>query len=458
MQLPFHSYRLRSRKAAQTRLLNCYAVQAPPEGRSPLVIQGMAGIKSFATITESPQRAAITLNGTLYSVAGDTFYSVNSAGTPTSIGTLTGTGNVDIGKNTSQIAILVEPDLWVFDGATLTQVSDADFTSRGAKRMAVMDSYGAFIEPDSGRWFICDLDDFTVYDPLDFATAEGAPDNLLSIESNNRQFVLIGEDSIELWDNVGGSGFPFERIPNGFIENGCGAANATCTADNTVYYIDQDRLARRLEGNVPRRISHDGVEQQWQGYSTIADAEAYSYVHDGHTFVVFRFPTAGATWVYDINTQEWHERESYGHDHWRAAWVVKAYNKTLVGDTQSGNIGEIDSTTYTEWGDILSREATTGVVYAENRWAFCDRLELDMEVGQGTETGQGLDPVVMLEISDNGGVDFRSLPSRRLGGTGASRTRVHWDGMGRTRERVHKIRVTDPVPFIINAARLDVRQ
>lgn len=455
--LPFHSYRLRSRKAAQTRLLNCYAIQAPPEGRSPTMIQGMAGIRSFSTITPSPQRAAINFDGTLYSVAGGTFYRVNSAGTATSMGTVTGTGNVDIAKNTSQVAILIEPDLWVFNGTTLTQVTDADFTSRGAKRMAVLDNYGGFVEPDSGRFFICDLNDFTVYDSLDFATAEGVPDNLLSIESNNRQFVLFGEESIELWDNVGGSGFPFERIPNGFVECGCGAPYATCSADTTVYWLDQDRIARRLEGNIPRRISHDGVEQQWQSYASIEDAVAYSCVHDGHTFVVFRFPDAGATWVYDINTQEWHERESYGYDHWRAAWVVKCYGKTLVGDTESGNIGEIHSTTYTEWGNELSREATTGAVYAKSDWAFHDRLEIDMEVGQGTETGQGSNPVVMLEISNDGGVNFRALPSRSIGTTGQTRKRVHWDGLGRSRERVYRFRVTDPVPFVVNAAELTVR-
>lgn len=458
MDLPFHSYRLRSRKAAQTRLLNCYAIQSPPEGRSPLMIQGMAGIKSFSTITPSPQRAAIQFGGTLYSVAGNTFYSVDGNGVETSISTsLTATGSVDIAKNTSQIAILIEPDLWVYQSGALTQVTDADFTSRGAKKMAVLDNYGGFIEPESGRFFICDLNDFTVYDALDFATAEAQPDNLVSIESNQRQFVLFGEETGELWDNVGGSGFPFLRVTNGFFESGCVGKDATCAADNTVFWLDQHRIARRLEGITPRRISSDGCEQRWQDYASVDDCQVSSYVFDGHTFVRYRFPTAGADWTYDINTNEWHERQSYGYDHWRAAWVVKCYGKTLVGDTQSGNIGEIHSTTYTEWGDILYREATTSVTYAENKWAFFDRLELDMDVGNGLESGQGSNPVVMLDVSNDGGVNFRALPNRSIGTTGQTRKQVHWDGMGRSRERVHRIRVTDPVPFVVNAARLDVR-
>lgn len=457
MLLPFHSYRLRSRKAAQTRLLNCYAEAAPPEGKSPHMIQGMAGIRSFATIATGPQRAAIQFGGALYCVAGGTFYSVNSAGVETSIGSVTGTGRIDIAKNTSQIAILVEPDLWVYESGTLTQVSDADFTSRGAKKMAVLDNYGGFVEPDSGRFFVCDLADFTVYDALDFATAEGAPDNLVSIESNQRQFVLFGEESLELWDNIGGSGFPFERVPNGYVENGCGAKDSTCAADNTVFWLDQDRIFRRLNGITPTRVSKEGCEQQWQDYSTVADAVAYSYVHDGHTFIVLRFPTAGATWVYDINTGEWHERQSYGYDHWRAAWVVKCYNKTLVGDTQTGNIGEIHSTTYSEWGGILNREATSGVVNGQGKRLFHDRVELDMDVGNGLETGQGSDPVVMMDISDDGGINFRAKPNRSIGITGQTRKKVHWDGVGSSYERVYRWRCTDPVPFVINAAQLNVR-
>lgn len=421
------------------------------------MIEGIAGIKPFATITSGPQRAAISFQSTLYTVTGSSFIRVDGAGATTSIGTVPALGSVDIAKNTTQIAVLVEPDLYVYDGSTLTKVVDDNFVARGAKRMAVMDNFGAFIEPRSGRWFICDLADFTVYDSLDFATAEGNPDNLLSIESNNRQFILFGEDSLELWDNTGGSGFPFERNPNGYVECGCGAPYATTSADHTVYWLDNDRIARRLEGNVAKRISHEGVEQRWQDYSTIADAKAFSYVADGHTFVVFHFPTAGATWVYDINVQEWHERESYGYDHWRAEWVLKCYDKTLVGDTQSGNIGEIDGRTYTEWGGILSREATSGVISERGRWIHHDRLELQMDVGNAPLSGQGSAPEVMLEVSNDGGMNFHSRSNRSLGETGNYDATVEWIRNGRSKERVYRVRVTDPVPFVITGSDMELR-
>lgn len=457
LPLSFHSYRLRSKKAAQTRLLNCYATQSPPEGKSPLNVNGIAGISAFANMVKGPQRAAIQSGGQLYGVTGDTFYHVNSVGGVNSIANVTSTGSVDMARNATQIAVLIEPDLWVYQAGVLTQVTDSDFTTRGAKKMAVLDNFGGFVEPNSGRFFICDLADFTVYDALDFATAEGVPDNLVSIESNQRQFVLFGEESIELWDNVGGSGFPFLRVANGYVENGCGAADSTCAADNTVFWLDQDRIFRRLDGITPRRVSNEGCEQRWQDYSRIDDAVAFSYIHDGHVFIVLRFPTAGATWVYDINTNEWHERQSYGYDHYRAAWIVKCYGKTLVGDTESGNIGEMSSNVYDEWGQPLYREATSGVVFNEGKYIYHDRLEVDMDVGRGTVTGQGSAPEIMLDISNDGGVTFRSLPNKSLGAMGDYKRLVHWDRLGRSRERVYRLRTTDPVPFVVNAARLDTR-
>jgi hypothetical protein len=458
--LPFHSYRLRAKKGAQTRLLNCYAVTQPEEGRGPVMIQGMAGIETFSELESGPQRAAIKFNGALYSVAGNYFVRTDVQGNSTIIDSFdagTDLTQVDIGKLVGQVAVLIQPNLWVYDGSTLTKVTDPDFVSRGAKRMAVMDNFGAFIEPNSGRWFICDLADFTVYDPLDFATAEVSPDNLLSIESNNHQFVLFGEDTIELWDPIGGSGFPYERNPNGFVECGLSSSKATCTADNTVYWLDNLRMARRLEGNIARRISNDGVEQRWQQYSTVADAETMSYTYDGHTFVVYTFPSAGATWVYDINTQEWHERDSHGYGFWRASWVVNAYEKTFVGDRVTGNIGELNSNVYTEWGRTLRREATTGVLYDAGRWIYHDLLELMLDVGSAPILGQGSSPQIMLDVSDDAGVTFRARSNRDLGAVGKYSTKVHWDRCGRSKERVYRFRVSDPLPFVVLDAQAQTR-
>jgi hypothetical protein len=41
----------------------------------------------------------------------------------------------------------------------------------------------------------------SAWDALDFATAEGLPDNLISLIASQRELVLGGDKSIEIWFN-----------------------------------------------------------------------------------------------------------------------------------------------------------------------------------------------------------------------------------------------------------------
>jgi hypothetical protein len=50
------------------------------------------------------------------------------------------------------------------------------------------------------------------------------------------------------------------------------------------------------------------LEYAIQSYGNITDAIGYTYQQDGHPFYVLIFPSAEATWVYDVSTQLWHER------------------------------------------------------------------------------------------------------------------------------------------------------
>ena len=76
------------------------------------------------------------------------------------------------------------------------------------------------------------------------------------------------------------------------------------------------------------------------------DAEAYTYTEDGHYFWVISFPTADATWVYDVTTKLWHERAwlSGGtlHRH-RSRGHAYVFGKHLVGDWETGTIAQRSS-------------------------------------------------------------------------------------------------------------------
>jgi hypothetical protein len=64
----------------------------------------------------------------------------------------------------------------------------------------------------------------------------------------------------------------------------------------------------------------------YQRTASITDAEALSFQLLGHTFYVLRFPSANATWLYDLTTDMWTEAGTWNsakgdYDVWSRAFI-----------------------------------------------------------------------------------------------------------------------------------------
>lgn len=78
-------------------------------------------------------------------------------------------------------------------------------------------------------------------------------------------------------------------------------------------------------------------------------------------------------------------------------------------------------------------------------WLYYARLQLDLESGVGLDTGLGEDPQVMLQWSDDGGKTWSSEHWVSAGREGAYTWRAQWRRLGRSRDRVFRVVLTDPV-------------
>ena len=96
---------------------------------------------------------------------------------------------------------------------------------------------GLLLIPNTGQFYLTGLYDFTSIAGTDYASAEGWPDDLISIIMNYRELWLFGKETIEVWYNAGSSPFPFARIQGGLIEQGCLAAASPAKGDNVVYWL-----------------------------------------------------------------------------------------------------------------------------------------------------------------------------------------------------------------------------
>jgi len=454
MQVPFArmSYQARSLPVSAQRLVNFFAEKQPDDAKTPIALYNTPGIKSFTTAGTGPCRGLYEFGGLVYAVMSDTLFSIASDGTAVSIGALADRGQrVSFSDNGTEIIIVDGVQGWTYDTTNgLRLIDDADFYS--ADFAMFIDGFFALNRAGTGQYFISNLNDGRSYLGTDIATAEGAPDNIVSIVASHRELWVFGERTTEIWFNTGASGFPFERIQGAFIQRGCGAKFSVVQESDTLFWFGDDRIAYIANGYQPQRISTHAIESAWQGYATVDDAFGFIYTNDGHKFWCLTFPTANATWVFDTTTGLWHERESHDIGRWRVNAYVNAFGKHLVGDYSSNAIGEMDPDTFQEYGNDLVASAASPVMHADRKQLFHHGFEIDFESGVGTND----DPVMWLDYSDDGGRTFSARkPSRGMGNAGKFKTRARWLRLGRSRNRVYRVTISDGVKRTLIAAHLN---
>lgn len=459
-----NSYKSASLPISAQRAVNCYAEAQPKDAKTQVALFGCPGIVTLATCGNGPVRGFHVMGGVLYVVSGQRLYSVTSTGTATDIGgNISGSGVVSMDDNGSQLVIVNGTNGYLYSSTLgFVLISDADFND--ANTVTFFDQRFVFDWKDTNKFFASDSLDGTAYTATAFASAESRPDNVNAVILSKQILLVCGTASIEPWQNVGAANFPFERVPGAVIERGLAEPYAICKADNTIYFMGDDRVFYRLDGLSPMRVSTHALEQAWQNYSNTDNLFCFSYAWNGHKFISVTFPSANATIEYDIATGLWHERESWDENNrslgrWRANCHVSAYDRELIGDAFSGKVGYLSNTTYTEFGNTVQLLATGSPIHGDRKRVFIPRFEMDIEGGVGIETGQGSNPQVMLRVSKDGGRTWGDRQMwRTMGAAGRYLTRMRWLNLGQAREWVFEITISDPVKRTVIAAHADLMQ
>lgn len=427
----------RSKPVASQRMVNCYLEAPLPGSKSPAPVVSSYGLQSFTSLT-NPKGAKL-VNGVLYVQTETGFYSVNSEGAETLLGAVVANTDAIIESDATNVIVNINQTAYVWNGSTFTQITDPDLPS--IAWMGAMDGYIPVIEEGSGRFWINTTPFIPEnWDALDFATAEGAADDLLWGLVERRELILFGRESIEIWYNSGATDFPFERVPNGFIEVGIMSARAAGKIANRVFFMGNDGIAYQMVGYDVSPISHVPLSQAIDGYTK--DCRCFTWNEAGHPMVAFKFPEA--CWVYDLTTQLWHNRQSYGSDTWDVTWTTKGFSGYLAGGS---GIGKFTPDVFTEFGGIMRAQCTSAAVADKNNLLPHDRLELLFETGnEGT---------VMLRFSDNGGRTWSNEKTASLGALGEYGTRVLFHRLGSSRDRVYEYAISDPYRRTLISANLN---
>lgn len=318
---------------------------------------------------------------------------------------------------------------------------------------------------------------------LDYGQKVGDTDliqGLVQFASN--RMAVFGINSMEIHVNTGNTrGQLFQRLDSAVIGTGAMSPDAMVYHGNSVYWLGRDRsgVVGMFECGTdyePKRISLRGIETRIQQYATLSDAWAFVYSMDGHTFIVWNFPSGtsvdggdpnGATWIYDLTTTSWTRRTRWDSAsgesfRWRGWHATNNFGKLLLGCDSSDALYELSSEHYvndhpTGTGvDYLNRQVTAPILYNEGKNVVIRSVQLRMQQGTAVRTGQGSDPMAMMSMSKDAGNTFGYERLAPMGRTGQYGERTRWSKCGISRNPVAKFRITEPIQVVIIGAIVDV--
>lgn len=445
------------------RRLNCFLEFSKEPDKTPVTVYGTPGLSLFVDFGDEPVRGMLSVGNLLYIVHRGTLWEVNQAGTKTSRGTLdTTVGKVSMADNGLKVMIVDGTSGYVYtiSGTSFAKITDVDFPATPAT-CAWQDGFFMVHSQGAQKFFVSAVNDPAAWDALDFASAESQPDNIQHLVSDRSIVHLLGETSIELWANSGATDFPFTRIEGVSVEWGLAARWSIQKYDSALIGVFRNRMGDaivgRLAGYQMTRVSDQDLETRINAFSTVDDAAGFAYFDRGHPFYQVNFPTAEASWLYDGLTQSWSELESTGVTRHRAELGALFLGKKYVSDFANGKVYRLDATNFTDAGAPIAFEVITRHFFDEDNQVSIDRLWVDAETGVGVVSGQGADPMMMLAISKDGGHTWGDERLTTLGAIGKYRSRAQYRRLGRGRDWLFKLRITDPVKRALVSGYLDVR-
>jgi hypothetical protein len=425
------------------RLDNLYA-EAAPSSPSQTALLMRPGLEAFRDIGAGPIRGLYgqpgALGGSLFAVSGTSLYKDAAL-----LGTISGTARVSMASSSSQMLIANDGTLRITDGATVSNVAFPD--SAAVTSVAFINGYFLAARANSQRFYWSAILDGSSWDPLDYASAERAPDNLVAIWVVSDQVWLFGETTTEVWVPTGDGDVPFQRVDGRLYDQGCLSRDTVAKLDNSIFWVGTDFKVYRGDSQ-PLRVSGHSIEQAIEA-SDVSDLRAWVYPWNGSLF--YTLTTSSGTFQFNVATQQWNTVSSYGRGFWRAHLGLFYDGQVIAGDDELGRLWKLNGSLFEDGGDVVERRWT--VLMDEQ--LMIDNMVLDVSTGEATILQP--EQVCEFRVSRDQGSTFGDWRQMSLGLTGQYRKRVAArrigliDGDG----GLIDYRMTDPSIFRVSSIRLN---
>lgn len=392
-------------------------------------------------------RGGINWRDECYRVMGTKLVKIFSTGGHTVIGDVGGVGQVNLDYSFDHLAINSGNFLFLYDGTTLTQVIDSDL----GVVLDVIWVDGFFMTTDGVSLVVTDIDDPFSINPLKFASSEADPDPIKGVLKIRNEPHAFNRYTIEVFQNIAGSGFPFERVEGAQIEKGSVGTNSACVFMERIAFVGSGRNEAPSiylgSNGQTLRIATREIDLTLLEYTEeeLSESVCEARVDKGHQHLWVRLPDR--TLVYDgmaslqLKEPVWHTLTTsiLGNGKLKAQNLVWCYDKWLVGDPFTNRHGTLTTDVSTHFGETIGWDFGTIIIYNEGRGAIFHELELVCLTGR---TELSVDPTIWTQYSLDGET-WSQERARTAGKRGQRNKRISWLRQGHMRHwRIQRFRGT----------------
>jgi len=430
-----------------------------PQGISNGYLRPADGIAQIGT-GPGVDRGGINWSGTHVRVMGTSLVSVTAAGAVTTLGDVGAGGPVTMDYSFDRLGVASGGKLFYWNGTTLTQVTDPDLGYVKDMRWIA----GYFLTTDGTNLITTDLADPASINPLHYGSAEADPDPIQAVDELRNEAYAFGRYTVEVYQNIGGTGFPFQRIEGAQVGKGIMGTHAYCGLGDTFMFTGSGRgeapaVYQMIPGNVTK-VSTREIDQILLGYTEmqLATIVMETRVDKAHQHVLIHLPDQ--TLVYDtIGSQAMGEpiwfsltTSLVGLGQYRARGLVWCYDQWNVGDPTSTALGKLTSDVSTHYGATIGWDFGTTILYNGGNGAIVHEIELVCLTGR---VAVGTEPVIWTQYSLDGQAWSQERPTR-AGRQGQRAQRICWRTQGKMQHwRMQRFRGTSEAHLSI--ARLEAQ-
>lgn len=364
-------------------------------------------------------RGGFVWNNTLYRVLGGSLVTVDSFDNIVVRGSVgTSSRRAQFDNSFDRLAIASNDNLFYWDGGSLTQVTDPDLGA--AKDVIFVD--GFFMTTDGTNLVVTELASPTAVDPLKYGSAEQDADEIVAVLKVRNEPVAVGRFTLEFFTNVGGDGFPFQRIDGALVRKGAIGTDACCVhaaeGGDVVAFVGGGKAEGRAEppsvyfgvNGQSVRIATQEIDTLLQTYTEGQLREqcvVESRVDRGHEWVYVHLPDR--TMMYDaaasrrVGEPVWFTLTSTLNaeefSRYQARSFVWAYDRWTCADPVQPRIGYLTREVGEHYGERVRWQFDTGLLHASGFGGQVHELELISLTGR---VALDADPIISTLYSTDG--------------------------------------------------------